>query len=44
MLELIIAALMTLGVISSPEQATQDVINANRAQVHCIINPDTDEI
>ncbi len=45
MLELIIAALLSLGIITNSEQATQDVIDAHQTEVDdYIINVDTDEV
>ena len=45
MLELIIAVLLSLGYISSPEEANSEIINAYEAETQeIIINTDTDAI
>ncbi len=45
MLEIFIAALLALGIITSPDQATQEMVNQNQAEIQqYIIDTDLAEI
>ena len=39
---IIIAALMTLGLITAPEQATDQLIKDNEKEIQAVIGEDTD--
>ncbi len=45
MIELFIAALLALGIITSSDQATQEIIDQNQAEINLyIIDQDNDQI
>lgn len=43
MMNLIIAILLAIGAISVPEEATEQVINANETEIQAVIGDDFDE-
>lgn len=45
MLEIFIAALLALGIITSPDQATQELIDQNQAEIELyIIETDIEQV
>lgn len=45
MLQIFIAALLALGIISSPDQATQEMVNQNQAEIEqYIIETDMEQM